>query len=117
VNVTVTDSNAPPDRRALYVRELLRLYRATPGVLGHVRRADRQLAGALFDRGIPLFAVENALLVGAARRVLNNASASPPPAIRSLHYFTAIIHEMLARPLGYRDLEELRARLRAALER
>ncbi len=117
MNVTTTESKVPPDRRALYVRELLRRYRATPGVLGHVRRADRQLAEVLFDRGIPLFAVENALLLGAARRVLNNAFSTPPPAIRSLHYFTAIIHEMLTRPLGYRDLEELRARLRAALER
>jgi hypothetical protein len=61
--------------------------------------------------------VANALLVGAARRTLNNAFVTPPPAIRSLNYFTAIIHEMLTRPLGYRGLEELRARLRATLDR
>jgi hypothetical protein len=102
-------------RRAAYVREVLRLYRATPTVLGHVRRADRDFAAALFDRGVPLFAVENALLVGAARRVLNNASGATPPPIRSLHYFSALVEELLDRPLGYRDLDELRVRLRAAL--
>jgi len=114
--VNVPDHATPQDRRAAYVRELLRLYRAAPGVLGHVRRADRELAAQLYDRGVPLFAVENALLVGVARRVLNNAFATPLPAIRSLHYFTAIIDEMLTRPPGYRDLDELRAKLSAALQ-
>jgi hypothetical protein len=65
----VTD--APPDRRRPCASA--RLCRATPACSA-TSDADRQLAGALFDRGIPLFAVENALLVGAARRVLNNAS-------------------------------------------
>lgn len=102
-------------RRTAYVREVLRLYRATPTVIGHVRRADRAFAASLFDRGVPLFAVENALLVGAARRILNNASAAPPSPIRSLHYFSAIVEEMLQRPLGYRDLDEFRRRLRTAL--
>lgn len=102
-------------RRARYVREVLRLYRATPTVLGHVRKADRAFAATLFDRGVPLFVVENALLVGASRRVLNNACAEPLPPVRSLHYFAAIIDEMLRRPLGYRDLDELRHRLRNAL--
>jgi hypothetical protein len=107
--------NTAAHRRALYVREVLRLYRATPTVLGYVRRADRDFAAALFDRGVPLFVIENALLIGAARRVLNTAFAAPLPAIRSLHYFGAIIDEILDRPLGYRDLDDLRARLRATL--
>lgn len=102
-------------RCADYVREVLRLYRATPTVLGHVRKADRAFAATLFDHGVPLFAVEHALLVGAARRVLNNACAQPLPPVRSLHYFAAIIDEMLHRPLGYRDLDKLRHRLRHAL--
>ena len=115
--MNVADTAVLQDRRAVYVREVLRLYRATPGVLGHVRRADRQLAAALFDRGVPVFAVENAFLVAAARRVLNNAFATPLPSIRSLYYFAGVIEEMLARPLGYRDIDDLRARLTAALDR
>lgn len=111
--MNVTDHS---DRRAAYVREILRLYRVAPGVLGHVRRADRELAARLYDRGVPLFVVENALLIAAARRVLNNAFATPLPPIRSLHYFITTIDEVRTRPPGYRDLEELRARLRAALQ-
>jgi hypothetical protein len=105
-----------PDR-APYVREVLRLYRATPGVIGHVRRADREFAARLFERRVPVFAIANALLLAAARRALNNAFASPLPPIRSLHYFAGPIDEMLTRPLGYRELDELRARLQETLRR
>jgi len=103
------------DRRARYVRAILALYRATPTALGHVRRADRTLAGALYDRGIPLYLVENALLVAAARRVLNNAFSAPLPPIRSLAYVVPVLTELQHRPLGPRDIDELRARLRQAL--
>jgi hypothetical protein len=33
------------------------------------------------------------------------------PPIRSLHYFTELFHEMLERPLGYRQIDELRRTL------
>lgn len=115
--MTASKDSRSLDPRALYVREVLRLYRATPTVLGHVRRADYAFAGALFDRAIPLFAVERALLVGAARRILNNACTAPPQPVRSLHYFAAIIDEMIDRPLGHRDVDERRDRLRSALHR
>jgi hypothetical protein len=39
-----SDKDQPEPLRQRYVRELLRLYVATPGVAGRVRRADRQLA-------------------------------------------------------------------------
>ncbi len=104
------------DSRRQYVHAVLDLYRATPTVLGHVRRADRDLAGALYDRGIPLYLVENALLVAATRRVLNNAfSTQPPPPIRSLAYLVPVLTELSHRPLGPRDIDELPRRLRHAL--
>lgn len=105
------------DPRSLYVREVLRLYRATPSVHGHVRRADHDLAGRLFDRGLPFWAIANAFLVGAARRILHNGFSTPMPPVRSLHYFLPIVREMIERPLGYRDLEELRHKLGRALRR
>ena len=94
-----------------YVRALLALYVQTPGVLGSVRRADRQLARHLFQQRIPLYAVENAFIVGAARRARHNAFATPLPPIRSLHYFQGLVREMLERPLGYRELDQLRSSL------
>src|ERR1022692_2061542 len=59
-----------------YVRRLLDAYRATPGICGAVRRADRALAAQLHQRGVPLEAVENAFVLAAARR--RRASGSNP---------------------------------------
>ncbi len=94
-----------------YVTAVLALYVQTPGVLGRVRRADRKLARRLFEQRVPLYAVANAFLVGAARRARNNAFSTPMPPIRSLHYFTELFREMLERPLGYRQIDELRRTL------
>jgi hypothetical protein len=113
----MTDGPTGGDSRSRYVRAVLARYRTTPTVLGHVRRADRDLAAALYDRGIPLYLVENALLLAAARRLLNNAFSATPPPIRSLAYILPVIAELQTRPLGPRDFDELRQRLRQALVR
>ncbi len=94
--------------RERYVQKLLQLYRETPGVAGRVRPADRELARALYDRNVPLHAVANAFIVAAARRIRHNAYSTPLPQIQPLHYFRAPIREMLERPPGYRELEQLR---------
>ena len=104
------NQTGPPQER--YVRELLRLYLVTPGVAGHVRRADRKLAQDLFDHDVPLHAVATAFIVAAARRIRHNAYSTPMPPIRSLHYFKGPIQEMLERPPGYREIEQLRKTLR-----
>jgi hypothetical protein len=86
--------------RQEYIRRLLDAYRATPGTTGYVRSADRRLAGALHDRQIPLSAVEHALVLGTARRLLRSAEAPPLGPIRSLHYFRAVIDEVTGLPVG-----------------
>jgi hypothetical protein len=102
----------PEPLRQRYVRELLRLYVATPGVAGRVRRADRELAHTLFEHDVPLYAVANAFIVAAARRIRHNAYSTPLPPIQSLHYFREVIREMLERPKGYREIDQLRQSLR-----
>jgi hypothetical protein len=94
-----------------YVRAVIERYRATPGVLGHVRRTDRALAARLYQRRIPLYIIDRACFLAAARRIRNNAFSTPLPPIRSLHYFLPVIQEVIQRPLGYRDIEELRQAL------
>jgi hypothetical protein len=89
----------------------LELYAATPGVLGRLRRADRHLAGQLYDQEVPLYVVADAFIVVAARRARNNAFSTPLPPVRSLHYFMPVVRELLDRPLGPRDIEELRRAL------
>jgi hypothetical protein len=109
--MAVPESVDSAARRQRYVRTLLDLYVRTPGVLGRVRKADREFALRLYDRRIPLFAVEAAFLVAAARRARHNAFSEPLPPIRSLQYFANVIKEVLDRPLGYREIDELRRAL------
>jgi len=78
-----------------YVRRLVDAYRTTPGTHGNVRRADRLLAEQLYDQGIPLTAAENALLLATARRLLRPEGAPPLNPVRSLHYFRAVIDEVM----------------------
>ena len=115
-HVATAPTQRRPDQRAAarthYVRELLRLYVATPGVAGNVRRSDRDFAGSLFDQNVPLYAVQYAFIVAAARRIRHNAYSTPLPAIRSLWYFRDVIREMLERPPGHREIELMRETLR-----
>jgi hypothetical protein len=86
----------PPIDRLLYVQRVLAIYRLMPGTTGRIRRADRQLAGSLHDRGISIDIVSTALLLAAARRTFRSGESLPP--ISSLHYFRPLIDEVVAQP-------------------
>jgi hypothetical protein len=79
-----------------YIRRVLDAYRRMPGTTGAVRHNDRILAAALHDRGVPLIAVENALILAAARRIVRSPAAPPLQPVRSLHYLLPVIDEVLA---------------------
>ena len=79
-----------------YIRQALEAYRKTPGTMGTVRRADRMLAAELYQRGLSAMAIENALVLAAARRLIRPADAPPLGTIRSLAYFLPVIEEALA---------------------
>jgi hypothetical protein len=78
-----------------YIRKVLDAYRRTPGTTGAVRRNDRLLAAALYDRGVPVTTVENALVLAASRRIFHPPDAVPLQPIRSLHYLLPVIDEVL----------------------
>lgn len=78
-----------------YVRRVLEAYRKTPGTMGTVRRPDRMLAALLFQRGISLTVVENALVLAATRRLIRRPDAPPLGMVRSLAYFLPVIEEVL----------------------
>jgi hypothetical protein len=88
-----------------YVHAVIDLYRTVPGVLGRVRRADRELANRLCHDGVPFYAIRNAFILAAVRRIRNNAFATPLPPVRSLHYFLPVLREVIERPPGYREIE------------
>ena len=96
-----------------YIRQVLEAYRKTPGTMGTVRRADRMLAAQLYQRGLSVRVIENALVLAAARRLIRSADAPPLDTIRSLAYFLPVIEEVL----GLRVSPDYFQYLRQKLER
>jgi len=94
-----------------YIRQVLEAYRKTPGTMGTVRRADRMLAARLYQRGLSLRVVENALLLAATRRLIRPADAPPLGTIRSLAYFLPVIEEVLGLRVSPDYFEHLRHKL------
>lgn len=99
-----------------YVRRVLDAYRATPGTCGAIRKPDRAFALQLFARGVPLAAVENALLLACARRLARPADKAPLDVIRSLAYFSPVIDEVLDLRLDEAYFQHLRQRLARILK-
>jgi hypothetical protein len=85
-----------PISREGYIDKVLSAYRRTPGTAGTIRRPDRLLAAQLHERGVPLMAVENALVLAAARRMIRPAGSLSLATIRSLAYFIPVIEEVLS---------------------
>jgi hypothetical protein len=102
--------------REVYIQSVLSAYRRTPGTAGTVRRVDRELAAQLYTRGVPLEAVENAMVLAAARRLFRPAEALPLGTIRSLAYFTPVIEEVLQLPLRPTYFQYLRYKIRHFLQ-
>jgi hypothetical protein len=94
-----------------YIRQVLEAYRKTPGTMGAVRRADRLLAAQLYQRGLSLKVIENALVLAAARRLIRPADAPPLGTIRSPAYFLPVIEEVLALRVSPDYFEYLRHKL------
>jgi hypothetical protein len=101
----------PPSGREDYVRKVLEAYRNTPGTCGNLRRSDRLLAIQLYQRGIPLNKVENALVLAAVRRLIRPTDAPPLTTVRSLAYFMPIIEEVLETEVGEEYFQYARQKL------
>ena len=100
-----------PISREEYIDQVLSAYRQSPGTTGTIRRPDRLLAAQLQERGVPLMAVENALVLAAARRMIRPTGAPPLGTIRSLAYFLPVIEEVLSLRVGPDYFQYLRQKL------
>jgi hypothetical protein len=98
------------DAKARYVAHVLARYQRLPGTLGRVLRDDRRTAGMLHDRSISLAVVEQAFVLGLARRIFR-ADVDPLEPIRALRYFLPVIQEVLAAPPHPSYLQHLERRL------
>jgi len=94
-----------------YIRRVLEAYRKTPGTMGTVRRADRMLAAQLYQRGLSVTVIENALVLAATRRLIRPADAPPLGTIRSLAYFLPVIEEVLEMRVNPAYFQYLRHKL------
>jgi hypothetical protein len=94
-----------------YVRQVLEAYRRTPGTSGVVRRPDRILAAQLYQRGISVAVIENAMVLAATRRLVRSVAAPPLGTIRSLAYFLPVIEEVLELHVSPDYFQYLRYRL------
>ena len=94
-----------------YLRQVLAAYRQTPTTSGRVTRQDRLLAAQLYQRGVPLDVVQNALALGALRRLYRDPGAPPLQPVRSLHYFQALIQEILDLKISPRYFDYVRHRI------
>jgi len=101
--------------RSEYIRMVLEAYRTTPSTCGVIRRADRLLAGQLHERGVPLAAVENALILAAARRIVREGP--PLGTVRSLAYFAPAIEEVLETKVSPEYYQYLRGKIQRVLAR
>jgi hypothetical protein len=89
-----------------FVSRILALYLGLPDVAARrPSRLDRNLAAALFHRGISFEQIEAAMLLAHLRRA---GRATPLPPIRSLHYFIPVIDEITSEPLSPEWLAHLR---------
>ena len=97
-----------------YIRQVLEAYRKTPDTMGAVRRADRLLAAQLYQRGLSMKVIENALVLATTRRLIRPADAPPLGTIRSLAYFLPVIEEVLALRVSSDYFDHLRHKLARA---
>jgi len=81
--------------RQAYVNAVTRHYVRLPGTPLHASRRDRQLAGALYDRRVPLQVVWAAFVIAAARWAIRGPQQRTLESIRTLYYFVPAIDEVL----------------------
>ena len=105
------------DGQKEYIRQVLEVYRKTPGATGTVRRADRLLAAQLYQRGLSVKVIENALVLAASRRLLRPADAPSLGPIRSLAYFLPLIEEVLELRVSPDYFQYLRHKLARAISK
>ena len=106
----MSDTSAP----AVYVAAVLTLYVDLPDTPLRASVSDQWLARRLHDDGVPLHAVETALLLGSLRRLIRPTGAPRLSPIRSLAYFRPVIEELQTHPVPDGYLDYLRVKLRQA---
>ncbi len=102
----------PEAAESQYLDQVARLLLEAPGVQCSFSPADRQRAARLYRQGLSLRQIEQALLLGCARKHvawLNGHTGGP---ITSLSYFEPLIQEVRQQPVSDQYWDYLKSRLR-----
>lgn len=106
----------PNSNPALYVAAVLTLYVDLPDTPLRASVPDQRQARIWYDCGVPLEAVETALLLACLRRKARPSDVPPLPRIRSLAYFQPVVEELREHPAAGGYLQYLRLKLRGILD-
>ncbi len=98
--------------RSEYLATVLSMYLEMPETPLRAGPNDRERAGDLYQRYVPLTIVESAFLLGSLRRLGRPPQSPRLSPIRSLAYFMPVIEELLANPFPEGYLDYLRHKLR-----
>ena len=104
--------NKPDDGADRFVSEIKTMLQERACVRSSFSTADEVLARQWFDAGVPLERIQQAILLGCARKYVawrNNPAVQGP--ISSLRYFATIIEEIAQQKLDPDYWEFLRARI------
>jgi len=97
-------------RQQDYVRTVLDAFVSLPSAPLRPRRDDRFLAEKLYRQSVPLRVLQYALLLGCARRELQEHDEPVQP-IRSLRYFVPVLEEVRHQPVDAAYVRYLRSKL------
>jgi hypothetical protein len=97
-----------------YVQAVLDTYVSIPNAPERPRRDDRYLATKLYRQGVPLMEIECAILLGCARRELQEHDEPLQP-IRSLRYFVPVVEEVQQQAFHAGYVRYLRGKLSGVL--
>ena len=95
-------SQQPSDQR-VYVDSVREYFLSLGCASGRFSADDEQTARQMYERGIPLAVIENAILLGACRKYLSWLNRQALEPIQGLRYFEPVIAEIQAQslPPGY----------------
>lgn len=112
-----TGNDSGPDSSESYVASVRRLFMTLGCTSGRFGTTEERLAEDFERKGIPLGVIEDAMMVGVCRKYVSWLNNGPSAPIASLHYFDAIIEEVLERPFptGYREYMQMQVEKLARL--
>lgn len=99
------------DEETHYVERVRSLFLACPCVVSSFTPADQKLALDFYRRGVSFEQLEQAMLLGCARRYLAGLNGQTTASITSLKYFESLVEEISRQEVSDQYWEYVRSRL------